>query len=57
MLHQSIAAAVRTPAMQERFSKSGARLLGSSPQEFAAQIQTERIGWGKIIKAANITPQ
>ncbi len=56
-LHQSIAAAVRTPAMQERFSKSGARLLGSSPQEFAAQIQTERVEWGKIIKAANIAPQ
>jgi tripartite-type tricarboxylate transporter receptor subunit TctC len=56
-LHRSIAAAVRTPAMQERFSKSGARLLGSSPQEFAAQIQTERVEWGKIIKAANIAPQ
>jgi tripartite-type tricarboxylate transporter receptor subunit TctC len=56
-LHQAIAAAVRTPAMQERFSKSGARLLGSSPQEFAAQIQTERAQWGKIIKAANIAPQ
>ena len=56
-LHQSIAAAVRTPAMQERFSKSGARLVGSSPQEFAAQIQTERVEWGKIIKAANIAPQ
>jgi len=56
-LHQSIAAAVRTPAMQERFSKSGARLLGSSPQEFAAQVQTERAGWDKIIKAANIAPQ
>ena len=56
-LHQSIAAAVRTPAMRERFSKSGARLLGDSPQEFAARIQTERVQWGKIIKAANITPQ
>jgi tripartite-type tricarboxylate transporter receptor subunit TctC len=43
--------------MQERFSKSGARLLGSSPREFAAQIQTERVQWGKIIKAANIAPQ
>jgi tripartite-type tricarboxylate transporter receptor subunit TctC len=56
-LHQTIAAAVRTSVMQERFSKSGARLLGSSPQDFAAQIRTERVKWGEIIKAANITPQ
>jgi len=56
-LHQAIAAAVRTPAMQERFGKSGARLLGNSPQDFAAQIRAERTGWGEIIKAANIAPQ
>ena len=37
-LHGAIAAAVRTPAMQERFSKSGARLIGDNPQEFAARI-------------------
>ena len=56
-LHKDIAAAVRAPAMQERFSKSGARLVGDSPQEFAAQIRAERVKWGEIIKAANITPQ
>jgi tripartite-type tricarboxylate transporter receptor subunit TctC len=56
-LHQAIAAAVRTPAMQERFAKTGARLLGDSPQEFAARIRTERARWGEIIKAANIAPQ
>jgi len=56
-LHQAIAAAVRTPAMQERFGKSGARRLGNSPQDFAAQIRAERASWGEIIKAANIAPQ
>jgi len=56
-LHQAIAAAVRTPVMQERFGKSGARLLGNSPQDFAAQIRAERASWGEIIKAANIAPQ
>jgi len=56
-LHQAIAAAVRTPIMQERFGKSGARLLGNSPQDFAAQIRAERASWGEIIKAANIAPQ
>ena len=56
-LHQAIAAAVRTTVMQERFGKSGARLLGNSPQDFAAQIRAERASWGEIIKAANIAPQ
>ena len=31
--------------------------VGDSPQEFAAQIRAERVTWGEIIKAANITPQ
>jgi tripartite-type tricarboxylate transporter receptor subunit TctC len=53
-LHKEIAAAVRDPAMAERFAKSGARLVGNSPQEFAAQIRAERVQWGGIIKAAGI---
>jgi tripartite-type tricarboxylate transporter receptor subunit TctC len=56
-LHGAIAAAVRTPAMQERFSKSGARLIGDNPQEFAARVAAERKTWGEVIKAARITPQ
>ena len=53
-LAKEIAAAVRTPAMQERFAKSGARLVGDTPEHFAAQIKAERAKWGEIIKAANI---
>ncbi|HZO45427.1 MAG TPA: tripartite tricarboxylate transporter substrate binding protein [Xanthobacteraceae bacterium] len=56
-LHKEIVAALRDPAMQERFAKSGARLVGNSPQEFAAQIRTERAQWGEIIKAAGITAE
>jgi tripartite-type tricarboxylate transporter receptor subunit TctC len=56
-LHKSIAEAVRTQAMQERFTKVGARLVGDTPEHFAAQIRTERAKWGEIIKAANIKPQ
>lgn len=56
-LHKEIVAALRQPAMQERFKKSGARLVGNSPAEFAAQIAAERVKWGKVIRAANITAQ
>jgi tripartite-type tricarboxylate transporter receptor subunit TctC len=53
-LHKEIVAALRHPAMQERFAKSGARLVGNTPQEFAAQIRAERARWGEIIRAAGI---
>jgi tripartite-type tricarboxylate transporter receptor subunit TctC len=56
-LHQAIAAAVRTPAMAERFAKTGARLVGDTPEHFAAQIRAERAQWGEIIKAAGIKPE
>lgn len=53
-LHKAVATAVRTPAMQERFAKSGAWLIGDSPAEFLARIRAERVRWGEIIRAANI---
>jgi tripartite-type tricarboxylate transporter receptor subunit TctC len=53
-LHKEIVAALRHPAMQERFAKSGARLVGNTPREFVAQIRAERTRWGEIIKAAGI---
>jgi tripartite-type tricarboxylate transporter receptor subunit TctC len=56
-LHQDIVAALRQPALRERFAKLGARLLGNRPAEFAQQIRHDRKMWGEIIKAAGITPQ
>ena len=56
-LHQEIAAAVRQPAMAERFAKIRRALVGDTPAEFAAQIRAERVQWGEIIKAAGIKPE
>ncbi len=56
-LHKEIAAAVAQPALRERFAKSGARLLGNSPDEFAKQIRDDRKMWGDVIAAAGITAQ
>jgi tripartite-type tricarboxylate transporter receptor subunit TctC len=56
-LHQAIVAAVRSPAMAERFAKTGARLVGDTPEQFAAQIRAERVQWGEIIKATGIKAQ
>ena len=56
-LHREIAAALQKPVIAERIASSGARAVGNSPAEFAAQIRAERAMWGGIIKAANIKPQ
>lgn len=53
-LHAETVKALRKPELQERFAKLGARLVGNSPQEFAAQIVAERKLWGDTIKAAGI---
>jgi len=53
-LHKAVAEAVRTGTMKERFAKSGAQLVGDTPEHFAAQIRAESKSWGEIIKAANI---
>ena len=56
-LYKAIAAALAQPATRERFAKSGARLLGNSPDEFAQQIKADRKMWGEVIRAADIKPQ
>ena len=43
--------------MQERFAKTGARLVGDTSEQFAAQIRAEYKSWGEIIKSAGIKPQ
>ena len=53
-LSGEIAKATRAPSMQ-RFNESGARVVGSSPDEFAQFIRAERSKWGEIVKSANIT--
>jgi tripartite-type tricarboxylate transporter receptor subunit TctC len=54
-LHAEIAKAVRQPSMEKFTTQSGARMVGNTPEEFAALIVDERKKWGEIIKAANIT--
>ena len=56
-LQKEIAAGLKQPVLMERFSKSGARLIGDTPDEFGKQIADDRKMWGDIIKAAGITPQ
>ena len=49
-LHSETAKALHQPAMQERFNKLGATLVGNSPEELATYLRTERATWGPTIK-------
>ena len=53
-LQHDIATALKQPNVQQRFAKSGARLLGNTPAEFAQQIRQDRQMWGEVITAAGI---
>jgi tripartite-type tricarboxylate transporter receptor subunit TctC len=55
-LSAEIAKATRAPSMQ-RFNDTGARVVGSSPDEFATFIRSERTKWGEIVKSASITAE
>lgn len=56
-LHREVVAALRKPMVADRIASSGARPVGNSPAEFAAQIRAERAMWGETIRGANIVPQ
>ena len=53
-LNRDAVAGLRTPATQQRFAPSGARLVGDTPEEFQAFIASERARWGAMIRAAGI---
>jgi tripartite-type tricarboxylate transporter receptor subunit TctC len=53
-LQHDIATGLKQPNVQQRFAKSGARLLGNTPAEFAQQIRQDRQMWGEVITAAGI---
>lgn len=57
LLHAEAVKALGKPALQSRFSAQGARLVGNTPEMFAAQIASERELWGKVIRDANIRAQ
>jgi len=56
-LHQELAKAVRQPGMQRFTTQSGARMVATTPEEFARLIGEERTKWGAIIKAAKISAE
>ena len=56
-LSAETAKSLKSPELQGRFAQSGARLVGNTPESFAALIAQDRARWGAVIKSAGIRLQ
>jgi tripartite-type tricarboxylate transporter receptor subunit TctC len=53
-LQTATATALRTPDLRERFTREGSEPVGSTPEQFAAYLQTEIARWEKVIKGGGM---
>jgi tripartite-type tricarboxylate transporter receptor subunit TctC len=53
-LHGEIVSILKSPEVREKLAADGAEPVGSTPQQFAAFIQSEIDKWGKVVKSAGI---
>jgi tripartite-type tricarboxylate transporter receptor subunit TctC len=56
-VQREIAAIIALPEVKERLPTLGFEAVASTPEEFAIRIKVETEIWGKVIRAANITPE
>jgi tripartite-type tricarboxylate transporter receptor subunit TctC len=54
LLNREIVKIVVAPDTQERLAALGYDAVGSTPEDFSAQIRTETAKWAKLIREANI---
>jgi tripartite-type tricarboxylate transporter receptor subunit TctC len=55
-IQSEVARALQQPDMKERFLKDGIEPIGSTPEQFAAHIRSERAKWEKVVDRAGIKP-
>jgi len=53
-LHQEIIKVLTAPETRERFFSTGAEVVASTPQVFAAEIKAETTRLDKVFKSAGI---
>lgn len=56
-LHAEATKALRSPDVRERMTRLGANVVGGTPQEFAAYIQSEMDKWKKVALEAKLPQQ
>ena len=53
-LHAEVVKALALPDLRERYISSGIEPVGSTPDQFAAEIREDITRWAKVVRAANI---
>lgn len=48
---------LKQPALRERYASNGVDIVGSTPEELAAQIRTDLVRWTDLQKRAGVVPQ
>ena len=56
-LNREINAVLADPKTKERFADLGGAAIGGSPADFGKLVTDETEKWGKVIRAAHITPE
>jgi tripartite-type tricarboxylate transporter receptor subunit TctC len=56
-LAAEVSRALKDPTSQERLTLLGVEVVGSTPGEFREVIASDIPRWGKVVKAAGITPE
>ena len=53
-LHAEVVKALALPDLRERYVSTGIEPVGSTPDQFAAEIREDITRWAKVVRAANI---
>jgi tripartite-type tricarboxylate transporter receptor subunit TctC len=56
-LNAEVAAIIRQPDMQERWTQMALSTLDNTPEQFAVWLGEQSEAWGKLIKEASIKPE
>ena len=53
-LHAEVVKALAIPELRERYVSTGLDPMGSSPEQFAAEIRDDTARWGRVARAAHV---
>jgi tripartite-type tricarboxylate transporter receptor subunit TctC len=53
-LHAEVVKALAIPELRERYQATGLEPIGSSPDQFGAEIHDDTARWGKVARTANV---
>ena len=56
-LNAEIVKILNMPDVKQKFAAQGVDVIGSTPEQFAAYIKEQMEEWGKVVKAAGVTPE